>query len=60
MSDNTGSLEIPIEISIPFSSDNFRAMAVQFRFKKSTFGEFKKFPIMEINVLHYFWLSRSI
>lgn len=36
-----GILKLPIEIGIPFSFDNFRAMVIQFGFKKSKFGEFE-------------------
>lgn len=36
-----GSFKIPIKIGVPFSFDNFRAMAVHFSFKKSEFGVFK-------------------
>lgn len=38
------SFRIPIKICILFSLDNFRAMAVQFSFEKSKFGEMKSSP----------------
>ena len=38
------SLEIPIEIVMPFISGNFRATVVQFSIKKIEFGDFKNSP----------------
>lgn len=51
---NISSLKIPFEIKVSFHFANFRAMTVQFNFKKSKFGNHKN-SIMAIDVQNYYW-----